>query len=350
MARLRSALVAIVCAMLLLGGLGPTAPAQASSVWRQNLYRSAGFMYQDPYYTACTAASAMMMLNFSALAGTGGNGFGWSVSRAYRATGPTVNLSSVLAFERRYDTLAFRAAGSDAHGWRNALNYYGWGLAAMTNPNQRVYEDRAFGTFDAAVKESVRAIARYHLPVGIVGWAGHHAQVMTGYVVTGDDPASSSNFTVNGVFLSDPLRSDRLVNRYLTRAQLKFGNTRFRFQAYRQIDSPYDDPYTPGFVRSSVRSRSSEWYGRWVIVEPVRDGLPADPNATPPPSPGPTPTPDPSASPTSDPSASPTPDSSASPTPDPAGTPTPTATPAATPAATPVATDAPSGTPTASGG
>ena len=66
---------AIACAMLVLAGFGPAAPVQAASIWRQNLYQSAGFMYQDPNYTACTAASAMMMLNFTALAGTGGNGF-----------------------------------------------------------------------------------------------------------------------------------------------------------------------------------------------------------------------------------------------------------------------------------
>jgi hypothetical protein len=329
MIRLRSALVSIVCAMLVLGGLVP-APARAATVWRQNLYQSAGFMYQDPYYTACTAAAAMMMLNFTALADTGGNGFGWTVNRTYRSAGPTVNLGSVLAFERRYDTLAFRAAGSDAHGWRNALNYYGWGMAAMTDPNRRVYEDRAFGTFDAAVKETVRAIARYHMPVGMVGWAGQHAQVITGYVVTGDDPAISWNFTVNGVYLSDPLRSDRGVNKYLTRAQLKFGRARLRFQTYRQTDSPYDDPYTPGFIRSSVRSPSSEWYGRWVIIAPIRAGLPADPNPTPTPTPNPTPTP------------------SASPTPDPTGTPTPTPDPSATP--TPVASDAPSVASIAPGG
>jgi cell division septation protein DedD len=359
MTRFRAALISIVCALLVLGGL-PPAPIHAATVWRQNLYQSAGFMYQDPYYTACTAASAMMMLNFTALAGTGGSGFAWTVNRTSGSAGSTLNLGSVLAFERRYDTLALRAAGSDAHGWRNALNYYGWGMAAMTDPNRRVYEDRAYGSFDAALKQSVRAIARYHMPVGMVGWAGQHAQVITGYVVTGDDPANSWNFTVNGIYLSDPLRKDWVVNKYLTRAQLKFGRTRFRFQAYRQIDSPYDDPFTPGFIRSSVRSRSSEWYGRWVIIAPIRASLPADPNATPTPTPNPTPSGDPSAAPLADPSASSTPDPSPSYAPDPSPSPTPnlvstqaptldpTATPAATPPAAP--SDSPSGASTAPGG
>ncbi len=34
-------------------------------------------------------------------------------------------MTSILAFERSHDTLRSTSAGSDAHGWRNALNYYG---------------------------------------------------------------------------------------------------------------------------------------------------------------------------------------------------------------------------------
>jgi hypothetical protein len=207
------------------------------------------------------------------------------------------------------------------------MNYYGWGPAAMTDPNQRVYDDRAYGTFDTALRQAVRAVALYRMPVGMVGWAGRHAQVITGYVVTGDDPATSWNFTVNGIYLSDPLRSDRMVNRYLTRDQMRFGNIRFRFQSYRQVDSPYDDPYTAGFARSSVLRPSSEWYRKWVIIAPIRAGLPADPSPTPTPTPNPTPTPAP------DPTASPTPNPTPTPTPQPTATPDPTATPSGTPAA-----------------
>ena len=41
----------------------------------------------------------------------------------------------------------------------------------------------------------------------MLGWAGGHAQVIHGYVVTGEDPRISSDFTVQWVYLSDPLRS-----------------------------------------------------------------------------------------------------------------------------------------------
>ena len=158
------------------------------------------------------------------------------------------------------------------------------------------------------------------MPVGIVGWAGRHAQVMTGYVVAGEDPAVSDAFTVSYVYLSDPLYADHIVNVRVSNSSFRAGMLRLRFQAYRETDSPYDDIYTPGFKRSSVSPTRgpSEWYHRWVILAPIRAELPA---VAPPPSPTPTPTPDPSPTPT----AQPTP------------TPTPTAAPSAAAAATPAA-------------
>jgi hypothetical protein len=315
--RSRHAFVALAGSLLLLAGILP-GPALGTTIWRKNLFDARGFLYQDPYYTACTAASAMMMLNFIALAGTGGGGFRWTTHRTKNNPDPADvrDLTSVLRFERSHDTLAPGSAGSDPHGWRNALNYYGWGIAAMTNPALMVYEDRAFGGFDTALKTAVRAIARFNKPVGMLGWAGHHAQVIHGYVVTGEDPSVSSNFTVSAVYLSDPLRSDGFVNKLVSRANLLGGNLRYRFQSYRAKDSPYDDPYEPGFLYSSVQSPASEWYRRWVIVAPVRDGLPA-PTPTPDPSPSPSPTPDPGASQQPDPSASTSPDSTPSPSSDP---------------------------------
>jgi hypothetical protein len=120
----------------------------------------------------------------------------------------------------------------------------------------------------------------------VLGWGGQHAQVITGYVASGEDPAISTNFSVVGVYLSDPLRSDGMVNTWLTLAQLRSGNLRYRFQAYRMIDSPYDDRYTPGYRRSSIRSTTSEWYRRWVIIAPIRYDSAGSP-PPPPPSPDP---------------------------------------------------------------
>src|SRR5690242_3348467 len=69
-------LLAIVVVLVSLFPLaGHTA---AATIWTRNLFAAKGFVYQDPYYTACTAASVMHMLNTIAYRGTGGYGFRWT--------------------------------------------------------------------------------------------------------------------------------------------------------------------------------------------------------------------------------------------------------------------------------
>jgi hypothetical protein len=270
----RSSLIALVLSLVFAAGLFP-GRAAAVTTWRYNTYRSAGYLTQDPYSTACTAASTMMMLNFVALSGTGGNGFRWRTNRVKSSATDPFDLLTVFWFARGHDTLASTGHGSDAHGWRNALNHYGWGDAAMIDPTKRIYEDRAYGTFDTAIRASVVAIARYHKPVGVLAWAGGHAQVITGYVVSGHNPAVSGNFAVTAVYLSDPLYKDGLVNRLVTMTDLRSGSLTYRFRAYTETDSPFDDPYTAGYKQSSVASMDSEWYRRYVVILPIRGGLPA---------------------------------------------------------------------------
>jgi hypothetical protein len=275
----------------------PAREASAATVWTRNLYHSSGFVYQDPYMTACVAAATMMMLNFIDLRDTGGEGFRWTAYRT-RKSSDTKNyrdMTSIFWFARKHDTLAPGPSGSDTHGWRNALNAYGWGSTAMRDPSKRVYDDRQFTSFGAAVKAAVRAIAMFGKPVGILGSAGGHAQVMTGYVVTGEDPATSDAFSVNYVYLSDPLRGRWIRNKKLSLDTFRSGSSRVRFRRYYQGDSPRDDVYTGGWRRSSVvRSRgASEWYGKYVLVLPVRDGLPP-PEPAPEPQPEDTPSPEPS--------------------------------------------------------
>jgi hypothetical protein len=317
----------VVVALLLPGA------TSAATTWSKNLYVAKAFIYQDPYPTACTAAAAMMMLNTIAYRGTGGEGFIWTPTRIKRDDDESNrrDMTSILAFARANDTLRSGGRGSDPHGWRNALNAYGWGQQAMTDPAKRVYDDRAFRTFRGAVKAAVRAIARRGMPVGVLGWAGGHAQVMTGYVVTGADPRVSNDFVVRYVYLSDPLYGNRVVNRRLSLEKFRSGPLRTRFQPYRESDSPHDDAYTPGTMKSSVLSSRgpSEWYRRWVLLLPIRGGSAGEPG------PDPTPTPDPT------PGADPTPDPTADPTPTPEDTPAPT--PDEAPAAAPK--DAPEPTP-----
>jgi len=269
--QLRLAL-ALVAATLVAGAFVP-ASANAATVWRYNLYRTGTYVAQDPYYTACTAAATMMMLNFTALSGGGGNGFIWKASTAKNRAGDARDLTSIFAWARAHDTLAPAGRGSDPHGWRNALNAYGWGSTAL-GVSTRIYDDRTFRGFDDAVRAAVVAIARFHKPVGVLAWAGGHAQVITGYRVVGANPATSTSFTVTNVYLSDPLASDGYVNRFVYIDTLRQGSLLIRLRPYSQTDSPYDDPYTPGWVASSTRSGRSEWFGRYVLILPIRNGLP----------------------------------------------------------------------------
>jgi hypothetical protein len=314
--------LALVLGLMALFAQTAPGPVRAAPTWSKNLYDSRAFLYQDPYGTACTAASVMTMLNTIAYRKTGGAGFRWT---PYRVKNNTANrsdyrdMTSILWWSRAHDTLSAGGAGSDGHGWRNALNAFGWGNAVMTDSTKRIYDDLEYTSYSSAVHAAVRAIARYRMPVGILAWAGGHAQVMTGYVVDGEDPAVSDAFLVRYVYLSDPLYSNHMVNAKVSSYTFKNGSWKVRFQAYRETDSPYDDPYKSGWKRSSVAASygPSEWYRRWVIVAPIRAGLPTPdptpaptPTPTPPPTatPTPTPTPDPTAPPTAEPTAAPTQD------------------------------------------
>ena len=202
-----SAVVAL--ALVLVGLLPLSGHVAAATTHSRNLFVAKGFVYQDPYYTACTAAAVMHMLNTIAYRGTGGYGFRWKPYTVKKSSNPDQlrDMTSILAFERRNDTLRSSTSGSDAHGWRNALNYYGWGSSAMTNASIRPYEDRAYSTYRSAMKAAVRAIARLGMPVGVLAWAGGHAQVITGYVVTGADPRCRRTSRSSGC--TCPTRSSR---------------------------------------------------------------------------------------------------------------------------------------------
>lgn len=230
-----------------------------------NLFLSSQFRFQDPSWAACTAASVRSMLNFVAVRSTGGAGFLW------RPTNSAVVRNRILAWERSHDTMV-GGYGSDPHGWRNALNYYGWGAGTL-QAGSRVYEDVAYSSYAGAMRDAVRALAATGKPIGLVGWRGRHAQMITGYYGLVGDPFATdaagrylNTFSVAGFYMTDPLRASRFVNRKISYLALRRTMTyRFRFQRYYQTDSPYDDPYTPGY-----RVSRAEWYGRYVLVLPIR--------------------------------------------------------------------------------
>jgi hypothetical protein len=117
----------------------------------------------------------------------------------------------------------------------------------------------------------VRALIRTGKPVGVLAWAGRHAQTITGYYgLVGDPFAKDSSgtytntFTIGGIYLSDPLQSDGFVNEKVSYVRFRDStNSHLRFVKYAEADSPYDDPYTTGTVRST-----DEWLGKYVLVIP----------------------------------------------------------------------------------
>ncbi len=231
-------------------------PLATPQVYKKDLYDGGLVRYQDPDMTACTATATQMMLNFTASRGSPGAGFVWAPTTSYDTQ------EGILAWERENDTLISTAPGSDPHGWRNALNYYGWN--DYRSPGSHHYEDLAYSSYATAVKAAVVAIAVENQPVGILGWSGGHAQIMTGYEVYGADPAVSSDFVVQAVYLTDPLASNRMRDTRITYLAFGAGSTTYRFLPYNWTDSPADDPYMPGSTASYL-----EWYGKWVIVAPV---------------------------------------------------------------------------------
>ena len=99
-------------------------------------------------------------------------------------------------------------------------------------------------------------------PVGLLGWRGAHAQMVTGYYGLIGNPFAKDaagryldTFSIAGVYLTDPLRSSKAVNRPRSYTSLRTTLVyRWRFQRYYENDSKLDDPYTPG-----VRASRLEW-------------------------------------------------------------------------------------------
>jgi hypothetical protein len=244
----------------------PSTPAPSPKAtpgsWTLDVYDARAVLWQNPDVTACTAASALMMLNMAAYwqyyspVGAGEPEpvppHGWKPDVSY------ARQESILAYQRRTGTMLLTWPGADAHGWRNSLNYYGWGSATAG-----VYRDEAFDSFAAAARATVTAIALYRKPVGILSMAGNHAQIVTGYRVTGDDPRTGTTaFSVVGVYLTDPLRADGFRDQYVSLATWKSGAKTIRFTPYLMTNSPYVDPI-------DGKQGNAEWDGKWVIIAPV---------------------------------------------------------------------------------
>jgi hypothetical protein len=233
----------------------------ATGTWTLNLYNAKAVLWQDPDMTACVAASTQMMLNMAFYWQDYTPASGQPAPARPETWKPTVTYASmeaILVYARKNTTQTLRDGGADAHGWRNALNYYGWG-----HNSSLVFRDLTYMSFDGAAKATVSAIALYRKPVGILAWAGQHAQIVSGYKVTGEDPRTgSSNFAIAGVYVTDPLKADGFRNTYIPLATWQSGGKKIRFVTYQMTNSPYVDPI-------DGQQGNAEWDGKWVIVAPV---------------------------------------------------------------------------------
>ena len=131
-----------------------------------DVYDPRAALWQDPDKLACTSAAAQMMLNLVAYEATAeyfappdsraaGPALRWHPDTSHQTT------ESMLAYERSNMTMLASSAGSDPHGWRNALNYFGWGSVKAG-----AYEDSAYPSFDEAARAVVVALAESRRPVG----------------------------------------------------------------------------------------------------------------------------------------------------------------------------------------
>jgi hypothetical protein len=233
----------------------------ATGTWTLDLYNARAVRWQDPDMTACVAASTQMMLNMAVYWQDYTPASGQPEPVRPELWKPTVTYASqeaILAYARKNTTQTLKDGGADAHGWRNSLNYFGWG-----HNSSLVFRDLTYTSFDGAAKATVSAIALYRKPVGILAWAGQHAQIVNGYKVTGEDPRTgSTNFTILGVYLTDSLKADGYRNTYIPLASWQSGGKKIRFVTYQMTNSPFVDPI-------DLQQGNAEWDGKWVIVAPV---------------------------------------------------------------------------------
>jgi len=260
---------------VVLGSAGPAfarspatddaAPGYATpgTVWSFNLYEPSVVRFQNPDWRACTGAATLSMLNTIAvwsnedqLLPLGGRvprtALSWQIDTSYETQ------ENILAYERNHMTMGWDLPGTDPHGWRNGLNYFGWGSI-----NAGVYRDSVFNNFNAAARSTVVSLARHDRPVGILGWAGSHAQYVTGYTVRGGDPRVSDDWTLLGVFLTDPLQADQTINEFVTYNDWQYGPMYTRLSPYWHRESWAKDP-----IDGAVGAQ--EWWGKYVIIDAVK--------------------------------------------------------------------------------
>ena len=104
------------------------------------------------------------------------------------------------------------------------------------------------------MRATVRALIKTGKPVGVLGWRGAHAQMITGYYGLVGDPFArdaagrfTNAFSVAGFYVTDPLRKSNIVNRAVGWEKLRTAtNYKLRFQRYYETDSKLRRPVHAG--------------------------------------------------------------------------------------------------------
>jgi hypothetical protein len=253
-------LISLAAVMTILAGQAST---PAKDTYTYNLYVTKAVRFQNPDLEACVAATTMTMLNTISYTNDRPTYAPPTAQAAqppmvWKPTVSGIKQTSIFRWARAHMTQPLWSPGVDGHGWRNALNYYGWGSVSAG-----VYTDQAYGNLDLAAKATVHAIAMTDEPVGILAQSGFHAQIVTGYKVTGVDPRTGSmDFKVLGIYLTDPLRERHRANLYVSIDVWKNGPDLIRYTYYQQPDSTLRDPL-------DGKIGKKEWWHRWVIVAPA---------------------------------------------------------------------------------
>ena len=139
-----------------------------------NLYHKGDFVSQTTK-EHCVSAAMQIMLNI-----------------AVKGQDRTAQTQADLARLAR-ELSASPTGGTEPLGWALGLGRRGAGR----------YKVVVAPTRAAALRRAVRAIRATGRPVGLLVWRGAHSWVLHGFTATAD-PATSSDFRLTGLWISDP--------------------------------------------------------------------------------------------------------------------------------------------------
>ena len=212
--------IALLFALALV--LGPAlAPAQAASLYKRDLYFTAGYERQVDSRT-CVPASTAMMLNFIARRDLG------------------LNQMTILRWAQPRDALNDSVQrGTDPLGWARAMTQF----STTAGKGAFAYRWEAYTSEYTALKRAAKLIAVTGKPVGLLVRNGTHAAVMTGFEAS-RDPRRGEFHLVN-VWVSDPLYTRRAM--------------------YPTASSPLN----PYLELDATRYYDGQWYRKYIIVAPV---------------------------------------------------------------------------------